>query len=243
MSDAEVILEVSNISFAYQQDNPILDDFTFHLHRGEKVGLVGDNGSGKTTFFHLIMGLLKPVSGTIKVFGKEAVDKKDFVAIRQRVGLLFQDADDQLFSPTVIEDVAFGPLNQGKSVSEAKHIASAILDKLGIPELEQRVTHQLSGGEKKLVSLATVLAMSPELLLLDEPTNGLDKDTKAGISKILKGLDLPYIVISHEYDFLSSVTDFSYFMKEGRIVAEEGETVHSHYHVHRFGVYPHQHAS
>ncbi len=243
MAGNDVILELSNICFAYQQEKPVLDDLSFCLRRGEKVGLVGDNGSGKTTFFHLVMGLEKPLSGNLKVFGKEALDKKDFITIRQRVGLLFQDADDQLFSPTVIEDVAFGPLNQGKSVNDAKDIASNVLERLGIVDLAQRVTHQLSGGEKKLVSLATVLAMSPELLLLDEPTSGLDADTKDRICEILKDLDLPYIVISHEYDFLSSVTDFVYFMKDGKIVAEEGEAIHSHYHVHRFGTYPHQHSS
>ena len=134
---------------------------------------MGPNGSGKTTLFHIIMGLLTPSSGTIEFFGKPVKTEKDFRKVYKKVGLLFQDADDQLFSPTVLEDVAFGPLNLGKSKLEARNIAQNTLERLGIAHFENRVTHKLSGGEKRLVALATVLSMEPELLLLDEPNTGV----------------------------------------------------------------------
>lgn len=221
----------------------VLDQLDFQLRSGEKVGLVGYNGSGKTTFFHVIVGLKKPASGEIEIFGNSVSTKQDFEAVRQKVGLLFQDADDQLFSPTVLEDVAFGPLNQGKSSAEAKDIGLRILDDLGIASLAERVTYQLSGGEKKMVSLATVLAMEPEILLLDEPTTGLDEETKERIVEELNRLDISYVLISHEYDFLARTTDYVHYIKDGRIVADEGGAIHSHFHVHRFGKYPHQHSS
>ena len=154
------------------------------------------------------------------------------------LAVAFQDADDQLFSPTVLEDVAFGPLNQGKTPAAAKDIAIRVLDELGIADLAERVTYQLSGGEKKLAALATVLAMEPEILLLDEPSTGLDEETKTRIVQVLNRLDLSYILVSHEYDFLAQVTDFVYYMRDGRIETDAGEVMHSHYHVHKFGKYP-----
>ena len=122
--------------------------------------------------------------------------------VRQKVGLLFQNADDQLFCPTVIEDVAFGPLNQGKKPEEAVRIARETMDRLGLNGFEDRVTYKLSGGEKKLVSLATVLAMQPQVLLLDEPTAGLDEKTKERLVHILKNLEITFMVVSHENHFL-----------------------------------------
>ena len=119
METNTVIINLRDISFSYSGDKPVLDQLSFQLHQGEQIGLVGPNGSGKTTFFYLIMGLLKPSSGSIELFGKSVHGEKDFREARKRIGLLFQDADDQLFSPTVLEDVAFGPLNLGKSPEEA----------------------------------------------------------------------------------------------------------------------------
>ena len=220
----------------------MLDNLDFHLRAGEKVGIVGSNGSGKTTFLHLLMGLLHHQQGGVKIFGNEVVDRKDFAEFRFRIGLLFQDADDQLFSPTVIEDVAFGPLNQGKSVGEAKALAMKVLTQLDIAHLAERVTYQLSGGEKKMVSLATVLVMEPDVLLLDEPTTGLDEATKIRISEVLNGLDLAYVVISHDYDFLADVTGLAYFMHEGRFADDAGRVIHKHFHVHSLGSAPHQHS-
>jgi cobalt/nickel transport system ATP-binding protein len=199
----EPLIELHNISFTYPgASQPVFEDFNFQLLPGKHLGLVGPNGSGKTTLLHLIMGLLRPQAGRIVILGQEVKKEKDFLDIRQKVGLLFQNADDQLFCPTVLEDVAFGPLNQGKTPAEAIQIARETMEKLGLAGFEERVTYKLSGGEKKLVSLATVLAMQPQLLLLDEPTTGLDENTRHRLIHILQNLDISYLIVSHEHEFL-----------------------------------------
>ncbi len=243
MEGNTLIINLKDISFSYTPDALVLDGLSFQLHRGERIGLVGPNGSGKTSFFYIVMGLLRPSSGTIEVFGKKVQAEKGFRDVRKRIGLLFQDADDQLFSPTVLEDVAFGPLNLGKSPLEARDIAMETLTRLGLLGFEDRITYRLSGGEKRLVSLATVLAMDPEVLLLDEPTNGLDEETEEKITEILKGLDLSCVFISHNLDFLLETTDRLYSMAHGKISMDEELVPHSHVHTHRFGRLPHEHTS
>jgi cobalt/nickel transport system ATP-binding protein len=201
---SEPLIELQNITFTYPgAPQPVFQDFNFQLLPGKHIGLMGPNGCGKTTLLHLIMGLLRPQAGSIVIFGQEVKKEKDFVDVRRKVGLLFQNADDQLFCPTVLEDVAFGPLNLGKPPAEAISIARETMARLGLTGFEDRVTYKLSGGEKKLVSLATVLAMEPELLLLDEPTAGLDEKTKDRLIHILKHLDIGYMIVSHEHDFLN----------------------------------------
>ena len=237
-----VLIKLEDILFSYPGGRPVLDGLSFQLHEKEKVGLIGANGSGKTTLFHTIMGLLRPTSGKIEIFGKRVKEEEDFRPVRQKIGLLFQDADDQLFSPTVLEDVAFGPLNQGKSVKEAKDIASKTLNSTGLAGFENRITHKLSGGEKKLVSIATVLAMQPRVLLLDEPTTGLDTETTERIIGILKELDIAFIFISHQMDFIAQTTDKIYGMANGRIFLEEEKIPHPHVHSHGYGQIPHTHS-
>jgi len=201
---SEPLIEMYNITFAYPgASRPVFQDFNFQLLPEQHVGLIGPNGCGKTTLLHLIMGLLKPQAGRIVIFGQEVSNERDFVGVRQKVGLLFQNADDQLFCPTVLEDVAFGPLNQGKPPAEAIRIARETMEKLGLEGFEDRVIYKLSGGEKKLVSLATVLAMQPQLLLLDEPTTALDESTRHRLIHILQDLDIAYMIVSHERDFLN----------------------------------------
>lgn len=219
----------------------MLNELDFKFYPACRLGLIAPNGSGKTTLLHIIMGLLKPLSGRLEIFGKPVKEEKDFYEIRRRIGLLFQDADDQLFSPTVLEDVAFGPLNQGKSKNEAIQIAGKTLDFLGLSGFDNRITFKLSGGEKRLVSLATVLAMEPEILLLDEPLNGLDKKTRAKLTEVLSGLDLSYILISHDFDFLAEIADAIYTMQDGKILLDKELHVHEHVHAHELGTYPHQH--
>ena len=219
----------------------MLNELDFRLRQGNRIGLIAPNGSGKTTLLHIIMGLLKPSFGKLEIFGRPVREEKDFADVRRRIGLLFQDADDQLFSPTVLEDVAFGPLNLGKSKPDAVQIARKTLDFLGLAGFEDRITFKLSGGEKRLVSLATVLAMEPEVLLLDEPMNGLDINTKAKLTEILSGIDLSYIVISHDFDFLADTAEDIYTMSEGKIILDKELQVHEHVHAHPHGVYPHRH--
>ena len=241
MDSNNLIINLTDISFSYPGEPEVLDKLNLQFSRNEKIGLMGPNGSGKTTLFHIIMGLLKPLSGNIEIFGKTAREEKDFIDVRRRIGLLFQDADDQLFSPTVLEDVAFGPLNFGKSKDEAIDIARKTLEFLGLAGFEDRITYKLSGGEKRLVSLATVLAMEPEILLLDEPTTGLDEKTKTKIKKTLRELDLSYILISHEFDLLSEITDSIYTMDKGKILFDEEVHLHKHVHAHPHGSYHHEH--
>lgn len=238
---SDPLISLRGIHFGYPGGPQVLDGLDFDLFPGERIGLVAPNGSGKTTLFHVIMGLLKPTRGSIRLFGRPADTEADFAAARRRIGLLFQDADDQLFSPTVLEDVAFGPLNLGKSREEAIDVARRTLSGLGLSGFEDRVTFRLSGGEKRLVSLATVLAMAPEVLLLDEPTTGLDDQTRHTLTHLIGGLDLTYVVISHNARFLAETTDKSYSMEGGRIRMDEEVHFHEHVHAHRHGQVPHRH--
>lgn len=236
-----VILNLTKICYGYPGGPLVLNDLDFHLHAGDRIGLVAPNGSGKTTLFHIIMGLLKPLSGTVDIFDTTRKVAADFIEVRRRIGLLFQDADDQLFSPTVLEDVAFGPLNLGKTRDEAVAVAKKTLDFLGLDGFEDRVTYKLSGGEKRLVSLATVLAMEPEVLLLDEPSSGLDAKTKDALIRILNTLKLSFVLISHEFDFLSQTARQIYTMQDGRIRFDQELHIHTHQHAHLMGRQPHQH--
>jgi len=226
-----LIINLEDISFKYPGSSVnVIDNLDLKFYCGDRIGLMAPNGSGKTTLFYIIMGLLKPDAGNIKIFGRPVSTEKDFEKVRRRIGLLFQDADDQLFSPTVLEDVAFGPLNLGQTPDQAKKIAIDTLYELGLDGFEHRITYKLSSGEKRLVSLATVLAMKPEVLLLDEPSSGLDEKTKARLIDVLSNLDLSYIFISHENDFLYELTDSIYTMENGKIFP--GEKIHRHLHTH-----------
>lgn len=242
MDNSGLIINLKDVSFSYPGCVPALDTLNLQFHRWDRMGLIGPNGSGKTTLFHIIMGLLKPTSGRIEIFGEPIKEEKDFRRVRQRIGLLFQDSDDQLFSPTVLEDVAFGPLNLGKSRDEAKIIAQKTLESLSLGGFEHRITYKLSGGEKRLVSLATVLAMEPEVLLLDEPSTGLDEKTEKRLIDILKDLDLSYILVSHNIDFLLETTDYITYMANGKISLDEESIPHTHVHTHRHGRYAHEHS-
>lgn len=235
------LIRLKGVSFAYPGGKRVLDRLDFELHRGERFGLVAPNGSGKTTLFHIIMGLLKPLEGQVEAFGRVVRNEREFREVRRRVGLLFQDPDDQLFSPTVLEDVAFGPLNLGKSREEAIGISRRTLAFLGLDGFEDRMTFKLSGGEKRLVSLATILAMKPEVLLLDEPSTGLDEQTRERLTQVLNQLDMTFIVISHNASFLANTTDRIFTLEAGRIPVDEEIHLHEHLHAHRLGKVPHQH--
>jgi cobalt/nickel transport system ATP-binding protein len=211
------LVKLEGIGFAYAGRPPIFDGLGFELRRGDRIGLIGANGSGKTTLFHLMMGLLTTCKGRVEAFGRTRTREKDFREVRERIGLLFQDPDDQLFCPTVGEDIAFGPLNLGKSRADVREIVEKTLDMLGLRGFEDRVTHNLSGGEKRLVSLATVLAMGPEVLLLDEPTNGLDETVTERVMQVLNRLDISLVIASHNRDFLAETTRLTYRLKDGEL--------------------------
>jgi len=214
---AHSLVRFHEVSFSYRPDRPVLAGCDFCLEQGERVGLVGPTGSGKTTLLALIVGLLRPTAGRIEVFGQARRSERDFHQVRCRAGLLFQDADDQLFCPTVAEDVAFGPLNLGKPRQEVRRTVAETLAALGLEGYEDRITYQLSGGEKRLVALATVLAMQPEVLLLDEPTSGLDEQFAGRVAEILLGLPQAMVLVSHDRAFLAKTTTRALCLAHGRL--------------------------
>jgi len=223
------------------ETSPFVRTLDFEFIKGRTVGRIAPNGSGKTTLFHLMMGLLKPSAGSIEIFGKPMTCQQDLAEIRHRIGLRFQDADDQLFCPTVLEDVSFGPLNMGKSRKEAIEISRRTLDFLGLADFEDRITFKLSGGEKKLVSLATVLSMEPEVLLLDEPLTGLDTKTRATITRTLTEMNIAYIIISHNIEFMEKTTSKILTLRDGKLYDDSQVHVHIHDHAHVHGNMPHDH--
>ena len=236
------VMEFANVSFRYPTSKEqVLKEVSFQVQKGEFIVLCGASGSGKTTLFRCITGLVRPSKGLVRFHGKALHDEKGFHALRCKVGFVLQHADDQLFFPTVLEDVAFGPLNLGLSAAEAGEQARATLQRLGLSGFEQRLTHHLSGGEKKLVALATVLAMDPEALLLDEPTNDLDQEARQRLIDILCDLPTARMVISHDWDFLSRVCGEYRTIREGHLLACAPDVRHRHEHVHPLGGEPHWH--
>jgi len=211
------LIRLSNVVFRYGPDRPVFEGLAFEFRAGERLGLTGPNGSGKTTLLHLCVGLLKPQAGEVEIFGRQRRTEKHFFDVRCRMGLVFQDPDDQLFCPTVAEDLAFGPLNLGKTRQEAQAIAEATLSQLGMEAFANRVTTRLSFGEKKMIALAAVLAMAPEALLLDEPVASLDEQGEERITRLLAGLNVPLIAVSHDLRFLQAVTDRQLCLQDGKV--------------------------
>lgn len=218
--ESKTLINLKNITFAYPQGARVFDGFNFRLESGQKIGLIGANGCGKTTLLYLIMGLLQPQAGEVEIFGKVRKTKKDFQAVRPQMGFVFQDANDQLFCPTVGDDLAFGPLNLGLSRPEAGKIVQETLALLGLEGFEHRVTYDLSAGEKKLVSIGTALALRPRLLILDEPTTCLDTETVSRLEDVLERCGLPYLIVSHDHEFLAKVTDLRLGLAASRIQGE-----------------------
>lgn len=225
----------------------VLDAADLALAPGERLALVGGNGAGKSTLLQLLVGLLRPSAGSVWAFGRERREERDFHEVRARAGLLFQDSDDQLFCPTVLEDVAFGPLNLGLAPERARERALRVLADLGLGHYAERVPQRLSAGEKRLVALATVLAMEPEVLLLDEPTNGLDQDTALMLTERLGAMDEAMILVSHDLDFIERLATRAVILAEGRVVPavmhrHPHHHTHSHLHIHPADA-PDSHAS
>ena len=212
------ILALENIHFAYPGQPPVLDGASVQLTVGQRLSIVGPNGAGKSTLFRIALGLQHPTSGTVTIFGKERRVEADFHEVRRRIGLVFQDPDDQLFCPTVAEDIAFGPLNLGRTKGEALAIVDKVLTDLNLMHLRDRITHKLSGGEKRLGTLATVLAMEPEALLLDEPTNALDTKNEARLLEILQGLPQAILLVSHNPAFRAALAPDTLELRDGKLV-------------------------
>ncbi len=236
------ILSLRGVAYAYPQSNGrVLDGVDLDILPCQRLGLFGPNGCGKTTLLSVMMGLLPPEVGEVRFAGRAVAGERDLWDLRCAVGLVMQHADDQILFPTVLDDVAFGPLNLGLSPDEARARALDTLDFLGMRGFEERLTHKLSGGEKKLVTLAGVLAMRPRALLLDEPTAGLDPATRDRLADILARIDAAVLVVSHDWDFLARTAHDYYTIRHGRLVREETSRVHQHAHAHPFADQPHHH--
>jgi len=204
MQDA--LIELKGIRFRYPgAAEETLQGIDFSLMPGDSIALLGPNGSGKSTLLRLLVGLLRPAAGRLLAFGRERIHEKDFFEVRARAGLLFQDPDDQLFCSTVADDVAFGPFNLGKSRAEVAVIVEESLKKAGLEGYASRTSYRLSGGEKRLVSLACVLAMNPDVLLLDEPSAGLDEKNASKLKECLLASGKTLLIASHDKEFLSGL--------------------------------------
>lgn len=200
--NAHPIISFEQVVFAYPERPPLFKGLDLVLRENEQAGLYGSNGSGKTTLFRLAVGLAVPQSGRISYHGEPIDNEATLRKLRRGIGLVMQNSDDQLFSATVLEEAAFGPLNLGLKRDEARDRAMETLEELGLTRLADRATHRLSVGEKKMVAIASVLSMRPEALLLDEPTASLDDESRARIIAILRQLDIARITVSHDRDFL-----------------------------------------
>lgn len=212
------LYELTNVGFWYDNERAVLDAVSFSVHAGERIALTGPNGAGKTTLLELLVGLNKPQRGTIVAFGRERKTEDDFHEVRLRAGLLFQDPDDQLFSPTVAEDVAFGPFNLGWPRERITSAVRDTLTRLGLDGYERRITHHLSHGEKRLVCLATVLVMEPDMLLLDEPTEGLDEHHYNMLLELLNRLPCAMLIASHDRQMLKTVGTHVLHLQKGRLL-------------------------
>lgn len=212
-------VEVENVVFAYPDGQQALRGVTLGIEPGEKVALVGQNGAGKSTFLLHLNGILRPTEGRVRVAGMDVVDR-NLARVRGAVGLVFQMPDDQLFSPTVFDDVAFGPIYQGLSEVEARARVLAALQDVGMDGFAERPSHHLSIGQKKRVAIASVLVMRPEILALDEPTAGLDPRSRRGLIHLLRDLPLTMLVSTHDLPMARELLPRTVVMENGRIVAD-----------------------
>jgi cobalt transport protein ATP-binding subunit len=211
-------IEVRGLSFAYPDGSQALRGVDLHISPGEKVALVGPNGAGKSTLILHLNGILRG-HGDVRVCGLP-VEDKNLGRIRASVGLVFQDPDDQLFSPSVGEDVAFGPIYMGLTEGEVGRRVEHALTSVGMPESAARVPHHLSGGEKKRIAIATVLAMEPEILVLDEPTAGLDPRGRRGLIRLLAELPQTMLVSTHDLRMVQELFSRTVVLDQGQVVAD-----------------------
>lgn len=221
----EPIFSVHNLSFSYSPGKELLRGVSLSLSPGENIGLCGANGAGKTTLFRCISGLCKADSGEIRLGSKVMRAEKDFFELRRNVGHALQNADNQLFFPTVLEDICFGPLNLGLPEDEARRRALESLELVGLAGSGSRLNNQLSGGEKRLAALAAILAMRPRALLLDEPLTGLDSGARANIIKVINSLECAKLIISHDRAILDGLCSKRLLLKDGRLapLSQESE--------------------
>ena len=208
-----------NVDFSYEKDRKVLHDMSFSIGKGESVGLIGANGAGKSTIMKLLLGLLGPDSGKVMIDGIE-VKKETLGDIRAKLGFVLQNSDNQMFMPTVYEDMIFGPLNYGLPREEADRRVDEVLGRLGLEYLKNRYNHKISGGEKRMAAIATILAMEPEAILMDEPTSALDPYNRRIVINTIKGLPQTRLIASHDLDMILDTCGRVILISEGRIAAD-----------------------
>lgn len=211
------MIRFEHVSCEYEKGHTVLHDISFEIQNGEAVGLIGSNGAGKSTLMKVLLGLL-PYQGLITVDELE-VNKKNIRDIRKKLGFVLQNSDNQMFMPTVYEDVMFAPLNYGMSKDEAEKRTDEVLERLGLSELKYKHNHKISGGEKRMAAIATVLAMKPEVLLMDEPTSALDPYNRRIVINTINSLTDTKIITSHDLDMILDTCKKVILLSEGRIVA------------------------
>jgi cobalt/nickel transport system ATP-binding protein len=213
------VLDVRGLAFAYPDGNQALFGVDLHVHRGERVALLGPNGAGKTTLVLHLNGILTAGAGTVAVSGLP-VEKANLQEIRRRVGVVFQDPDDQLFMPTVRDDVAFGPANLGVRGAELDATVLRALQEVGMEDYVDRPPHHLSFGQRRRVAVATVLAMQPEVLILDEPSSNLDPASRRELAEIIRSLDVTVLMVTHDLPYALELCERSVILDQGVIVAD-----------------------
>ncbi len=212
------MIEFQHVSFAYEEDRPVLQDLSFRIERGEAVGLIGANGAGKSTVMKLLLGLLQ---GDGKILVDNAEVRRDTLSeVRRKLGFVLQNSDNQMFMPTVYEDMIFAPLNYMLSREEADARVDAVLARLHLEDLKHRYNHKISGGEKRMAAIATILAMEPEVILMDEPTSALDPYNRRLVINTIRELSQTKLITSHDLDMIFDTCDRVILLSEGQIAAD-----------------------
>ncbi len=212
------MIRLENVSFEYEQGNPVIDNMSFDIRDGEAVGLIGANGAGKSTIMKLLLGLVFG-SGKILIDDIE-VNRNNLGKIREKLGFVLQNSDNQMFMPTVYEDMMFAPLNYMVSREDAEKRVDEVLDRLGLQYLKHKYNHKISGGEKRMAAIATILAMEPEAILMDEPTSALDPYNRRVVINTIRDLKQTKIITSHDLDMILDTCDRVILINEGKVVAD-----------------------
>ena len=216
-------LETKNLSFTYPDGTQALKNVNIKIRKGEKIAIMGPNGAGKSTLFSHFNGLTEPTSGHVEIDGEKIIFQRDeLLKVRQKVGIVFQDPNDQLFAPTVREDVAFGPMNLGLDYDEVERRIGDALEMVGMSGFEDKTPHHLSGGQQKRVAIAGIVAMRPEIMILDEPTAGLDPEGVDKVLDILNDLNregISIVISSHDIEMVNHFADKIYVLYDGEIIS------------------------